>query len=177
MDQRDSMAGRRPGDDDSDVPDDAAAEPTDLPGEANPPDASVSGEERVVADLLERETAYGLLQRGKALMSRRHFAQASVLLERAARLEPRRGSILEALGRAYYNSGQHQRAADVFGDLLGIDPALPYAQFALGQSLKHLGRPDEARTHLRLAVALAPGSRLYRDALARLGGNRPPAVL
>ena len=134
-------------------------------------------EERLVAELVERETAYGLLQRGRALMGRRHFAQAAVLLERAARLEPRRGSIIEALGRAYYNSGQHERAAEAFRELLRIDPSLAYAHFALGQSLKRLGRPEEARTHLRRAGALAPDSRLYRDALARLEGNRPPLVL
>ncbi len=137
----------------------------------------MTGEERAVAELLERETAYGLLQRGHALMRRRHFAQAVVLLERAARLEPRRGSIIEALGRACYNSGQHERAAEVFGELLDVDPSLPYAHFALGQSLKRLGRTDEARTHLRLAVALAPDSRLYRNALARLAGSQPPTVL
>ena len=178
MDLRDSMAERHPADDGNGVPDDdGASEPSYLPDESDPPQASLTSDERALAELMERETAYGLLQRSKVLMNRRHFAQATVLLERAARLEPRRGSILEALGRAYYNSGQHDRAADVFGDLLEIDPALPYAHFALGQSLKHLGRPDEARTHLRLAVALAPGSRLYRDALARLGGNRPPMLL
>ena len=44
-----------------------------------------------------------------------------------------------------------------------------YGHFALGQSLKQLGRRDEARTHLRLACALQPDSRLYADALARLG--------
>lgn len=142
-------------------------------GEAAP----MTDEQRAVAELLERETAYGLLQRGQALMRRRHYAQAAVLLERAARLEPRRGSIIEALGRACYNSGQHERAAEVFGELLEIDPSLPYAHFALGQSLKRLGRTDEARTHLRLAVALAPDSRLYRNALARLEGPQPPTVL
>ncbi|HUP55180.1 MAG TPA: tetratricopeptide repeat protein, partial [Methylomirabilota bacterium] len=54
----------------------------------------------------------------------------------------------------------------------------PYAHYALGQSLKRLGRRDEAGTHLRLAVALSPGSKLYRDALARLpsGSRRPPSV-
>jgi Flp pilus assembly protein TadD len=41
----------------------------------------------------------------------------------------------------------------------------------LGQALKQLGRRDEARMHLRLAVALAPDSSLYRNALARLGGG------
>jgi tetratricopeptide (TPR) repeat protein len=120
-------------------------------------------------ELAERETAYGLLQRGQALLKRRHHAQAAVLLERAARLEPHKGSIVEALGRAYYNSGQHQRAADAFRELLEIDPSAAYGHFGLGQSLKQMGQRDEARTHLRLAVALAPDSTLYRNALSRLG--------
>ncbi|MGP1674704.1 MAG: hypothetical protein ACTS8Z_05785, partial [Candidatus Limnocylindrales bacterium] len=47
------------------------------------------------------ETAYDLLQRGGALLGRRHHAQAAIVLERADRLEPDKQSILEALGRAY----------------------------------------------------------------------------
>jgi tetratricopeptide (TPR) repeat protein len=114
------------------------------------------------------EGAYALLQRGQALMRERHYAQAAIVLERAARLEPGKGSILEALGRAYYNSGQHARSAETFRALLEIDPSGHYAHFALGQSLKQLRRIAEARTHLRIAVALSPDSSLYRDALARL---------
>jgi tetratricopeptide (TPR) repeat protein len=123
-------------------------------------------------ELAERETAYGLFQRASALLKRRHHAQAAVLLERADRLEPNKGSIVEALARAYYNSGQHQRAADEFEHLLEIDPSAAYGHFGLGQSLKMLGRRDEARVHLRLAVALAPNSALYRNALARLGAAK-----
>lgn len=121
-----------------------------------------------LAELAERETAYGLFQRARALLRRRHHAQAAVLLERADRLEPRKGSIVEALARAYYNSGQHDRAAASFRELLDIDPSAHYGHFGLGQSLKQLGRADQARIHLRLAVALAPESTLYRNALARL---------
>lgn len=117
----------------------------------------------------ERETAYVLLQRGHALMRHRHHAQAAVVLQRAARLEPGKGSIVEALGRAYYNSGQHQRALETFRELLDIDPSAAYGHYGLGQALKQVGRRDEARTHLRLAVALAPDSSLYRGALGRLG--------
>jgi tetratricopeptide (TPR) repeat protein len=120
-------------------------------------------------ELAERETAYGLFQRAGALLKRRHHAQAAVLLERANRLEPGKGSIVEALARAYYNSGQHARAAETFSELVEIDPSAAYGHFGLGQSLKMLGRRDEARTHLRLAVALAPNSKLYRSALDRLG--------
>jgi Flp pilus assembly protein TadD len=117
----------------------------------------------------DHESAYELLQRGHALLRQRHFAQAAVVLERADRDEPRKGSILEALGRAYYNSGQHDRARETFEQLLEIDPSAHYAHFALGQSLKQLGRRAEARTHLRLAVALSPTTEIYAAALARLG--------
>ncbi len=119
-------------------------------------------------ELAERETAYGLLRRAEALLKRRHYAQAAVLLERAARLEPGKGSIVEALAHAYYNSSQHDRAAETFRELLEIDPSTAYGHFGLGQALKKIGKPDEARLHLRLAVALAPDSALYRSALARL---------
>lgn len=119
------------------------------------------------ADPADHESAYGLLRRGEALLRRHHHAQAAVVLERAAILEPRKGSILEPLGRACFNSGQHERSREVFERLLEIDPSSHYAHFALGQSLRKLGRDREAWTHLRLAVALAPGSALYRGALAR----------
>ncbi len=121
----------------------------------------------------DHESAYSLLQRGHELMRMRHHAQAAIVLERAARIEPGKGSILEALGRAYYNSGQHDRSRETFEALLELDPSAHYAHYALGQSLKQLGRPKEARTHLRLAVALSPGSALYQGALNRLG---PPPV-
>ena len=117
----------------------------------------------------EPETAYDLLLRGQELLDRRHHAQAAIVLERADRLEPGKGSIIEALGRAYFNSGQAERARETFERLLEVDPSSHYGHFALGQSLKRLGRRGEARTHLRLAVALSPGTGLYQDALARLG--------
>jgi Flp pilus assembly protein TadD len=116
----------------------------------------------------EPESAYELLQRGTALMRRRHNAQAAVVLERAARLEPGKGSILEALGRAYFNSGQNERARETFEALLEVDPSSDYGHYALGRSLRNLGRPGEAITHLRLAVALSPTTAMYRSALARL---------
>ena len=120
----------------------------------------------------ERESAYELLQRGHDLLAQRHFAQAAVVLERADREEPGKASILEALGRAYYNSGQRERSRATFEQLLEIDPSAHYAHFALGQSLKQLGRVDEARTHLRLAIALSPSSTVYAAALARLPSAR-----
>jgi len=122
----------------------------------------------------ERESAYDLLQRGHALLERRHFAQAAIVLERADRQEPAKGSILEALGRAYFNSGQAEQARATFEALLEIEPSSHYAHYAIGQSFKRLGHTDRARTHLRLAVALSPQSKLYSSALARLQPAEPP---
>jgi Flp pilus assembly protein TadD len=123
----------------------------------------------------DRESAYELLRRGEALLRRHHHAQAAVILERADRLEPGRGSILEALGRARFNSGQHDLARQAFEALLEVDPSSHYAHFALGQSLRKLGRDAEGLTHLRLAVALDPGSALYRGTLARAVPPAPRA--
>jgi len=133
-------------------------------------------EERLSED--ERESVYGLLQRGTALVRRRHHAQAAIVLERANRAEPGKGSILEPLGRAYHHSGQYELARATFEQLLEVDPSAHWAHFALSESLRKLGRIAEARTHVRLAVALSPGSELYRRALARLAppdeASRPP---
>ncbi len=122
-----------------------------------------------------QESAYELLQRGRSLMLRRHNAQAAVVLERAARLEPGRGSILEALGRACFNAGQPDRAREVFEALLEVDPSSSYGHFALAQSLRKLDRVPEAVTHLRLACAMAPESALYRGALRRASAWLPGA--
>ncbi|HUQ44445.1 MAG TPA: tetratricopeptide repeat protein [Candidatus Limnocylindria bacterium] len=120
------------------------------------------------SDDTERESAYGLLQRGQALLRSRHHAQAAIVLARAARIEPAKGSILEPLGRAYHHSGQYDLARRTFEELLDVDPSAHWAHFALAASLKKLDRLPEARTHLRLAVALAPTSELYRQALAKV---------
>jgi Flp pilus assembly protein TadD len=153
---------------------------SDAPG-PNPLSSDTQGRVPPGADRLssgdappdDPESAYQLLQRGRVLMRQRHNAQAAVVLERAARLEPGRGSILEALGRANFNAGHHQRAHEVFAALLDVDPSSHYAHFALAQSLRKLGRSREAVTHLRLACALDPGSALYRGALARTMATLP----
>ena len=118
----------------------------------------------------EAESAYELLQRGLALLAGRHHAQAAIVLERAARLEPARGSILEPLGRAFFMSGQLERAGETFEALLAVDPSSHYGHYALGRTLIRGGRVAQGRTHLRLAAALAPDSPLYRAAVRRADG-------
>lgn len=156
------MTNREPGGSEPARPDPSPDPDADL----TRPDAEMPG-----PDADDRESAYALLQRGRELLAGRHHAQAAVVLARAASLEPGRGSILEPLGRAYFMTGQLDRAVETFEALLAVDPTSHYGHYALGRALIRLGRPDEGRTHLRLAVALAPQSALYRGGLRRLGGT------
>jgi tetratricopeptide (TPR) repeat protein len=116
----------------------------------------------------DRESAYELFQRGSRLLDDRHPGAAAVLLERALRLEPGKASILEALGRAYFNQGSHALAAERFGAIVDADPVAHYAHFGLGLSRARLGDVRAARRHLRMAVLLQPDNENYRRAFERL---------
>jgi tetratricopeptide (TPR) repeat protein len=117
----------------------------------------------------ERESAYELFQRGSQMLADRHFGAAAVLLERALVLEPGKASILEALGQAYFNQGEHALAAERFAAIVDADPVAHYAHFGLGLSRERLGDRPAARRHLRMAVLLKPENEAYQRALARLG--------
>jgi len=117
----------------------------------------------------DRESAYALFQRGSRMLADRHFGAAAVLLERALALEPGKASILEALGQAYFNQGDHLRAGERFGTIVDADPLAHYAHFGLGLSRARMGDASAARRHLRMAVLLKPENEAYQRALARLG--------
>ena len=116
----------------------------------------------------ERESAYELFRRGTRLLAEHHPGAAAVVLERALRLEPGKASILEALGRAYYNQGQPALAAERFRQIIDRDPVAHYSHFGLGLAYRRLGDVRGALRHLKLAVALKPDTEDYRRALARV---------
>jgi tetratricopeptide (TPR) repeat protein len=117
----------------------------------------------------DRESAYELFQRGSRMLADRHFGAAAVLLERALVLEPGKASILEALGQAYFNQGDHLRAAERFAAIVDADPLAHYAHFGLGLSRARLGDASAARRHLRMALFLKPDNESYQRAFARFG--------
>lgn len=117
---------------------------------------------------MEKESAYGLLKRGKKLLKEGNPAQAAVVLERAKRKEPQKGSIREALGRAYYNYKQYELAEDEFEKAVEIGPTNHYAHFGLGLCLNHLGQKFRARKHLKIAVAMKPDNEDYQKALDKI---------
>lgn len=116
----------------------------------------------------ERESAYELFRRGSQLLAAHHAGAAAVLLERCLALEPGKASILEALGRAYYDQGVPARAAEQFAAMVDANPLADYAHFGLGLSYARLGDIRASLRHLRMAVFLQPENADYRRALDRL---------
>ena len=109
------------------------------------------------------ETTYDLFQQGRDHLRRGMAAQATVPLEKAKKREPRKASIREALGIAYFRIRRYVEAESEFRAVLDIAPTDHYAHYALGRCLENLGRRDEARGHYKLASSLKPESEHYRS--------------
>ena len=114
------------------------------------------------------EGAYELFRMGSELLDRGDFMAASVPLERAHDLEPDKGSIREALGRAYFRSARFEQAAEEFAAVVERYPVNDYAHFCLGRSLENTGRRAEARKHAALAAHMRPDREDYQAFRERL---------
>lgn len=110
---------------------------------------------------------YEWYQRGLALLKAGDAHAAATVLARAAAAEPDKGSIREALGRAYYSARQFAAALEQFTVALDISPVNDYAHFGAGLCLGRLGRLPEAVGHLRMANVMHPENDDYCSALAR----------
>jgi Flp pilus assembly protein TadD len=114
--------------------------------------------------------AYELLERAREFLKNGHPHQAAMLLTEAKLIEPEKGSIREALGRALYLAGRTARARREFAKAVQIDPVNDYAHFGLALSCARTGERTRAIAHLKLAIAMRPGAEEYRQALARIAG-------
>jgi tetratricopeptide (TPR) repeat protein len=112
-----------------------------------------------------QENAYDLFRAGCSLLNERCPAHAVSLLKKAKVLEPRRGSILETLGIAYYRSGDHEGAKREFEEALEVDPTNHYARYGLSRCLHRKGMLHEAIGQVKLAAVMAPEVEFYEQAL------------
>ena len=121
---------------------------------------------------MRMDDVYELFTRGTELLESGEFHQATIPLSKAARLEPEKTSIREALGRAYFRSRHFEQAAVEFEAVVERAPTNDYALFCLGRALMECGRPADARKPLVLAANLRPDRRdyrIYRERLAARG--------
>ena len=113
----------------------------------------------------QADDTYALYRRGLDLLGRGSAAAAAQLLERAAVAEPESRSILEALGRAQFDTKRYEAAAGSFRRIVEASPSDDYAQFGLGLALSRTGDHGAAAEHLALAAAMRPDLRHYTEAL------------
>ncbi len=108
---------------------------------------------------------YTWYQRGLELLGRGSPAAAAQLLERAAEAVPGSRSVLEALGRAQFDTRRYEEAAATFRKIVEASPSDDYAHFGLGLALARGGDPRAAAEHLALAAAMRPELTHYTEAL------------
>ncbi len=115
------------------------------------------------------DSTYTLYRRGIELLEEGDFEHAAGPLAEAARRAPEMSSVREALGRAYYRSGQFAEAAIEFEAVVETHHVNDFAHFCLGRALTKTGQADRARHHLALASNLRPDRPDYRYYRERLG--------
>src|SRR4051812_33288605 len=111
--------------------------------------------------------AYAAFQEGSRLLAADNAHAAAIALEHARALEPDKGSVREALARAYFRSGRFDAAEQEFLAALDIEPVNDYAHFGVGLCRLRVGDRAIARGHLRQAAVMRPENPDYRAALER----------
>jgi Flp pilus assembly protein TadD len=115
--------------------------------------------------------AYRHFQEGRRRLRDGMAAQATVVLEKAKRLEPGKASIREALGIAYFRLHRWTDAEREFRTIVEeLSPTDDYAHYALGRALEQQGRSAEANGHYKLASSMKPGSEQYIRRIRDLEG-------
>jgi Flp pilus assembly protein TadD len=112
--------------------------------------------------------AYVAYQEGTRLLASDNAHAAVIALERARSLEPEKGSVREALARAYYRTGRFAAAEEEFLAALDIEPVNDYAHFGIGLCRLRAGDRTGARGHLRQAAVMRPDNADYRAALDKV---------
>lgn len=92
---------------------------------------------------------------------------AATLLQRVRRSEPS-PAVLEALGRALFESRRYDEAIEVLSELAERTPDEDYAHYALGLALWRKQAFPAARDHLAMAFVMRPNRSEYGQALSQV---------
>jgi Flp pilus assembly protein TadD len=112
--------------------------------------------------------AYYFFKKGKLLAQKGKLLDAIMMLEKAKDLEPKKGSIRELLACAYYNCGFYSSAKNNFIKALEIDATNDFAHYGLGICLMKERKINKAAGHLKMASAMKPYSKKYKEILKRI---------
>jgi len=108
--------------------------------------------------------AYLMLQNGE------NVDVALTLAQTARRAMPNSTNSADTLAWAYYYKGTYGFARDLLEDAVKINPNDAAMQYHLGMVYSKLGDRNNAGTHLKKSISLAPDSPTAKDARAALQG-------
>ena len=94
-------------------------------------------------------------ERAGMFFDAKDYAAAARVLDGLVEEVPEQTGPRLLLARAYYHSAQLRRAEAELRIIVERDPVEHYARLMLGRTLERQGRNEEARSHLRIASALA----------------------
>src|SRR4030042_2892441 len=117
-------------------------------------------------------STYYLFKRGKKVSENCKLLEAIMLLEKAKKLEPEKGSIREVLASAYYNCGLYVSAKKNFIKALEIDASNDFAHYGLGLCLIKENKKTEAMGHFKIAFFMKPGHKKYKEVLDKFSGPK-----
>lgn len=81
--------------------------------------------------------------------------EAEAMIRRALEARPEDGAIIDSLGWVLYRQGAFERAVEVLGEAVKLQPKEAEIRFHLAEALRALGRRDEAAAAYRKAIELA----------------------
>jgi tetratricopeptide (TPR) repeat protein len=117
-------------------------------------DGDVEGAERSYSRSVDLapERGAGYLATGLTYLARpatpEHLAAATSWFERGVEVQPRYANLHYYLGLARFRQERWEEAEVAFKEALRLDKGLVEARYPLGQTLRKLGRAEEARPHL-----------------------------
>ncbi|QJB57293.1 tetratricopeptide repeat protein [Pseudodesulfovibrio sp. zrk46] len=96
-----------------------------------------------------------LVNLGNAFLMMRAWDRALEPLQKANEIDPGNIGLLKAIGIVHFNKQEFQKAADVYKEILEIEPNDSLALFNSGVIYKHyFEKPDEARTYFEKVIAV-----------------------
>ncbi len=105
---------------------------------------------------------YSMLDRGLGA------SEAATMIERAARLRPGDGGIIDSLGWSQYRQGHYADAVVTLEKAMALEPTDPTVTEHLGDAYWQVGRRIDAKFRWRAALDLGPDDKQKKALLAKL---------
>lgn len=112
--------------------------------------------QRLVKDFPDSADPLGLM--GDVYLELGKTAKAMACWEKCTELQPQRAGSYVRMIQTAVEKGQFEKAADIAGRALGVNPLMPGIHSQLGRALRGLAKPNESLAAFEQAVKLSPQS-------------------